>query len=76
MRAMILIWAILVSSCTTISTITPLPLPNQPKYPELTRQEVEASSCLPEQIRAKLILRDKLKSDHIAELEGIITATH
>lgn len=75
MRAMILICAILATISCYQTTAVKLPIPDQPNYPKLTAEEVKATACLPEPVRRKLILRDKLKSDHIVELEDIIRAT-
>ncbi len=74
---MILICLILgLSACTGIVSNTSLPIPNQPIYPVLTVQEIKTVDTLPKVVRKKLILRDKLKTEHINELENIIRATH
>lgn len=64
------------SACGTTAVSTKLPLPGQPTYPVFTEKEYRATKCLPESVKKKLILRDKLKTEHINELENIIKATH
>lgn len=74
---MILICLILgLSACSTIAVNTEIPVPPQPSYPVFSSAEVKVLSTLPKNVRIKLILRDKLKTEHINVLENIIRATH
>ena len=73
MRVLILLAAIISSSCATTATVAVLPIPERPVLPSIPESEL---TCISDDAYRALVLRDKLWSGHVETLENIIRSTH
>ena len=69
----ILLTASFLISCSSIGSQARLPLPPPIDYPKVSLEEVE---CLPDEVKKKILKRDRLKTARIKALTNTIRKTH
>lgn len=70
---LIILIALILSSCFSQSFVTKLSVPDRPKFEVITKEELQ---CVTQETFNKISRRAELRDSHFLKLEEVILSTH